>query len=395
MLRVVRRSLWSRRAAVVAVVVAVLAVVERSVPGVLAGLGGAVVGGLGGIMVLQLALLGAAVVCGVRVHQCVLGVGTRLWERQLGRCTVAVRAVPITVGVSVGPGRRPVRRWLWAAGLLTALVGVGVAAGVGWWAVAAGGRFRHGLAIGVAGSVLAALRPTRGPAGTSTGWLLFGVPRLTGRPARELDAAPMVDTAIDAINSGDLTTAGTAAAALADRYPDLRSATYTRVSVLEAHGRYAEALPLLLNLLTPPTDTNAPATEDPDPKDAATVLAGLAGLAAAAVEAGQLDAGTGLPIAHRAVADLTELGYPPHKLTGTRALLTLLDGVPDRAAELATSAAATGDHRLTRADDLATLARARMATGDNRAARAALAEAETLAAWWPRVAAARATLDLA
>lgn len=65
-----------------------------------------------------------------------------------------------------------------------------------------------------------------------------------------------------------------------------------------------------------------------------------------------------------------------------------------RAVGLARLAAEGTDHGLSRADDLATLARAHMGGGDNRAARAVLAEAEALAAWWPRVAATRARLEI-
>lgn len=376
-----------------------LAALERSAAGIGLALLGAAVGVLAGIMVLQLGLLLGAALCGVRVHQVVVGVGARLRAWNTARRTVVLRAVPITLGVAIGPGRTPVRRRMCAAGVTAAVLAALCCAIVVWRAIT-GGAVLHGLAVGVVGSVLHALRPSRGVASTSTGWLLFGVPRLSGRKAQELDAAPMVNAAVDAVNAGDLANAHTAAEALAAAYPDLRSAVFTRVSVLEARGRYAEALPLVLRLLSDPVGTSASSGgesdgAEPDPRDTAVVLAGLAGLASAAVEAGQLDAEVGVPIARRAVTDVVDLGYPSYKLNGTRALLELLTGSPRRAAELAAGAASTGDHPLTRADDLATLARARMALGDNRSARSALAEAEDIAAWWPRVAATRATLDLA
>ena len=78
----------------------------------------------------------------------------------------------------------------------------------------------------------------------------------------------------------------------------------------------------------------------------------------------------------------------------TRAVLALLDGDPATAARLARAAAKVSDHALSRADNLATLARALMATGDNRAARAAIAGADALAPWWPRVATTRTRLTL-
>ncbi|MCC5698261.1 hypothetical protein LH612_34520, partial [Klebsiella pneumoniae] len=49
---------------------------------------------------------------------------------------------------------------------------------------------------------------------------------------------------------------------------------------------------------------------------------------------------------------------------------------------------------LSRADDYATLAQAHMARRDNAAARRALAAAEELAAWWPRVARVRQRLHV-
>lgn len=409
--RVLRRRLITPGGIGSTVALLGIAVLHPTPAGVAGAFTGLVLGVLSGTMLLQLALLVAAVACGVRVHRIVLGMGPRLAERSTARRTIVLRAVPIMLGVAIGPGRAPVRKRMFAAGLVTAALSILAGGCFCWWALPSGNAVGVGAAAAVAGSLLLSLRPRRGMTSTSTGWLIFDVPRLTGLRAQELDAAPLVNEVMDAVNAGDVTAADAIADALAAEYPDLRAAVFARVSVLEARGQYATALPLVLGLLSDPADAPVPADApngggrwaahgaehgaEHDQRDAALLLAGLAGLASAAVEAGQLDADLGLPIAQRAVADVASLGYPAHKLDGTRAVLELLTGSPRRAAELAAAAAATGDHLLTRADDLATLARARMAMGDNRSARSALAEAERIAAWWPRVAATRATLNLA
>jgi ATP/maltotriose-dependent transcriptional regulator MalT len=113
------------------------------------------------------------------------------------------------------------------------------------------------------------------------------------------------------------------------------------------------------------------------------------------VEAGQLEASAGLPVAARALNEAIELGKPSYMMDGVRALLALLAGDPQLAVRLARLACDSNDDSLGRADDLATLARAYMAAGDNSAARRALAQAERLVPWWPRVALTRRRLDLA
>jgi len=366
-----------------ATVVVVVAVTVGSGPGAVAsGLVGSVVGLLIAHAALQLGMLLGAVLCGARVHRLVIGAGSRLWERTSPRRTVVVRALPIVLSVAVGPGRRPVRPRMWGAGVVSALAGVAAAVVL---VVLAADPFWTGAAAGAVATVLHTLIPRETAGSTSTGWVLLNLLRLTGERAARLDAAPLVDQALDALNAGDVDTAEQVADRLAREFPELRSATYTRVSVLEARGRYAEALSLSLGLMQAP---------DTSQKDAALTLAGMAGLAAAAVEAKQLPAEMGLPVARRALEDAVAMGYPRYKTDGTRALLALLEGDAETAVQLARSGAESGDHLLSRADDLATLARAHMANGDNRAARAALAEAEKLAPWWPRVAATRARLEV-
>jgi hypothetical protein len=392
-----------------------------SVPGVAVGLAGAVGGILVGLAALQLGMLAGALAFGARVHRVVVGMGRRWREWVTPQRTIALRRIPVLLSVGVGPGRRPVRTRLWAAGLCSALAGIAVPAmlwwasipgGPGWWPAggdpgwwpaggdsgwwpagggvwwSAGGAWSalgRGVAIGAAAMVAHSLLPRQNAMTTSTGWLLFGLPRMTDAQVADLRAGSLADEALAAVQAGDLAAADRAAATLAERFPDARATGATRAAVLEAHGRYAEALSVVMAMAGDPTQT---------PRDAALMMAGVAGLATTAVEAGQVPADAALPIARQAVDDAVQLGYPSFKLNGTRALLALLDGDPDTAATLARGAADINDHALSRADDLATLARANMAAGDNRAARAALAEAEALAAWWPRVTTTRRRLDL-
>lgn len=354
----------------------------RSVTGFLLGLGGAAVGVFVGLAALQLGMLGGALVFGARVHKVVLGVGRRWREWVTPRWTVALRRVPVLLSVSIGPGRPPLRTRMWLAGLSSAVIGVAVP--VALW-LATSSAFGRGLAIGAAAVALHSLLPRQNAMTTSTGWMLVDLPRMPADRLADLQASALADEALTAVHAGDLATADAATARMTERFPDARATGATRVAVLEAHGRYAEALSTVLAMVADPTQTE---------RDAALMLAGVAGLAASAVEAGQVPADAALPTARQALTDAVQLGFPSFKLDGTRALLALLDGDADTAAQLARTAADGNDHALSRADDLATLARARMATGDNRAARAALAEAETLAFWWPRVTATRQRLDL-
>lgn len=165
--------------------------------------------------------------------------------------------------------------------------------------------------------------------------------------------------------------------------PAARAVRASRLLVLEARGRYAEALTLAIGM------------SEADGQDAAAVMAAVAGLTGAAVEAGQLDAHDGLPVAARALNEAVELGKPSYMLDGVRALIALLAGDPQLAVRLARTACRNNDGSLHRADDLATLARAYMAAGDNSKARKTLAKAERLVPWWPRVAVTRSRLDLA
>ena len=153
----------------------------------------------------------------------------------------------------------------------------------------------------------------------------------------------------------------------------------------ENTAAYAQALAAVLELASDHGQSE---------RDMAFTCAGLGSIGALAVEAGEAPADVVLPIAREAVTDAERLGFPTFKLQGTLAVLALIDGDAARAVHLARGAVAVTDHALSRADDLATLARALMAAGDNASARDALAQAEAIAPWWPRVAATRSRLQV-
>lgn len=364
----------------------VVAVLERSVAQVALGLAGAVAGHLIGLLSLQLGLLLGAIALRARVHRVVIGIGARLKDWTTPRRVVVLRAVPVFLSVSVGPGIAPARKRMWGAALCSMAAGVAAAVVVGFNALAAPSGFRLGLAVACVITVGHAFIPRKTATSTSTGWLVFKLPALTGVRAQQLDAAPLVGQTVDAAQEGKLDLAAELAARLRDEYPALRTATAARVLVLQAQGRYAEAMMVAMTIVE---------DRDQTPAEAAVAFAALGGLACATVEAGQLDAEIGLGTAAKAIENAVTLGYPEHKLNGTRALHELLSGNTSRAISLARLAAESGDDRLGRADDLATLARAHMTAGDNRSARTALAEAEKLVPWWPRVAVLRSRLDIA
>jgi hypothetical protein len=209
--------------------------------------------------------------------------------------------------------------------------------------------------------------------------------RLDAAAAAQVERAARAPARGDAAHNGDLATAERLAARLTEAFPELRTAIAARIVVLEAQGRYGEAMVLAVKLAS---------QMDQEPHEAAVSFAALAGLACTTVEAGQLDSEVGLSTASKAMDNAETLGYPSYKLAGTRALLALLRGNHDRAISLAQLAAGSGDDVIGRADDLATLARAHMAAGDNRTARKIVAEAEKLVPWWPRVAGTRSRLEV-
>ncbi len=366
------------------VVVVALVVVEWSPSGVLTALAGALTGLLAILAASQIGLLASVPLTGVRVQRIVVGVGPRLGDWSRPNRTLVLRAVPVILAVGVRATRAPVRRRMWCSALCSALAELAVVVLAASWA-AGGGAFAHGFALACVAEFLHALLPRRTAVSTSTGWLLFRLPWVSNDQVRQLEAAPLVGEAIEAAHSGDLAGAERLAARLGEAYPDLRSALAARIFVLEAQGRYSEAMILAVKLASDMRQ---------QPDEAAGSFAALAGLACVTVEAGQLEPELGLSTASNALENAATLGYPNYKLNGVRALHALLRGDLDEAISLAARAADSGDNLLVRADDLATLARAHMASGDNQTARRVITEAEKLASWWPRVAGTRSRLEV-
>jgi hypothetical protein len=376
---------WTRSVAIVRVVhvlfrpgglatvatVAAIVLLERSLPGVVAGLLGALTGGLLTVIASQAGLLASVAVPGIALRRLVIGTGPRVVDWLTPQRIVTLRVVPLILSVSV-------RAASVARIRVAALCGFGFEAAVAAGAVmVASGPFTHGLALAAAAAAAVSLVPKRTATTTSTGWLLFRLPRSGGA-----QAAALVDHVLRAAQAGDLTTAERLATQLRTNHPTLPSALAARIAVLAAQGRYPEAVVLAVRLTTGLAD-------DPG------AFAMLAGLTCATVESGQLDCETGLSTASQAIENAAALGYPNHRLNGAKAMVALLRGNLKEAITLARHAASTADDVLDRADDLATLARAHMAAGDNRTARQVLTEAEKLAKWWPRVATTRTRLEVA
>lgn len=341
------------------------------------GVGIAILGGLVGVIVLpmatQVGLIAGAGLFGLRVRHVVVGALRRVATVRLGRVTLTVRALPVVLSSEIGPWRRPVILRCWLAGVVSAVAGLGVVT-AGWLLV--DGSFGRGFVVAVTPFMVYKLFPRRVPMTTSTGWLLFGLPRMPEPRRTEFCAGASAARAHEALQDGDLDRAEALVDELAARHPDLATTVSCRVTVLEARGEFARAVALLLEHIS---------SAEIATREMSYALAGLAGLGFSAVEAGQLPADDAMPIARKALHDATTLGFPAFELNGTFALLALLDGDADEAARLATLGAEHATSATSRADDLATLARAHMARHDNAAARAALARAEALAAWWPRV----------
>ncbi|MBP2323399.1 hypothetical protein JOF56_003784 [Kibdelosporangium banguiense] len=354
------RTVCSGTYLVIAVVTAVVAI-EWSRVGIVFGLLGALVGAIVTFAVIKLGLLVGALLFGVRVHGVVIGIGPRVAEWRV----VSVRALPLALSVDVGPGRLPARRRLVGAALVSVFAGLAAVVTFGFVA-------GLGMALGGAAALIKSMVPDR----MSTGWLLFRQPWA--------EMTPGVLQVFDLVQAGELDAAERLVSQLSVAHPQMRAVRASRVLVLEARGRYAEALTLAIGM-----------SSDAEQHDAAAAMATVAGLTGAAIEAGQLAASDGLPVAARALHEAIELGNPSYMLDGARALIALLAGDPQLAVQLARMACNNNHGSLGRADHLATLARAYMAAGDNSAARRTLAKAERLVPWWPRVALTRRRLDLA
>ncbi|GAB2744582.1 hypothetical protein GCM10027174_17880 [Salinifilum aidingensis] len=350
--------------------------------GVATTLAGALLGVLAVPLAAQLGLLLGAGLFGLRVRHVAIGARRALLRRRIGRTTLTVRALPVSVESEIGPWRPPVVLRSWLAGLLSALAGAAVVV-ASWWGL--GAPLGRGFAVAGAAMMVAKLVPRRGALVTSTGWLLVGLPRMPEPRRSEFRASPLAAAVHDALQSGELDEAQRQVERLAAEHPDLDTALWCRVALAEARGEPARAAMLLLGRLS---------EEDKPPREMSQLLAGLAGAGASAVEAGAVPAEQLLPTAREALRDAVRLGYPELQLCGTRAVFALLDGDPDEAERLARIGAEFTTSPLTRADDCATLARARMARRDHAAAREALRLAEESAAWWPRVRRTRERLDI-
>lgn len=374
---------WLLSGVIGAAVVAVLEIVRGGGFGAAAiGWSGALLGTVLLPLVLQIGLLAGAVLFGLRVRAVVLGATKLIWSADVGRVTLTIRALPVAMSAAIGPRRAPVFLRCWLAGLLSALSGSALV--VAAWSLAAG-PFGRGFALASTAFMLYKLWPRRAPFTTSTGWLLFGLPRMPEPARTEFRISPLASSAREAVISGDIDRAAEITDRLAGQNPDSDAALTCHVAVLEARGDYAGAVLMLLNRMS---------QAELAPREMSYRLAGLAALGFAAVEAGQLPAEDLLPVARKAMHDATALGYPEFELAGTRALLALLDDDPDEALRLASTGAEHGNTALSRADDYATMARAHMARHDNAAARRALTEAERLAPWWPRVVETRERLSV-
>ncbi|WP_245886565.1 hypothetical protein [Umezawaea tangerina] len=348
----------------------------------LTGLAGALLGLTLQLAALQLGTLLGALAWRLKIRHIIIGVGTELRAWTTPRIRVVLRSLPVVIMVGARSIHPPVRRRLWLTGTTSALVGAATAAAT--WLLATG-PLSYGLAIGATTCLLHELIPRRSAGTTSPGWFLFSLPRLKGRAAAEMDATPLVNDVVEAVRAADLDKADVTLARLVEAHPSLLMTTGAQATVLNIRGRYAEALHLLSALVGRP---------DMEPRDMALVLAEMAGATACAVEAGQLPLEIGLPAGTRAAEGAIGFGLPRYRLTGTLAQLALLRGDTAEALSLARQSADSSTDGLGRADSLATAARAQMAAGDNAAARTTLAEAESLAAWLPRVATTSARLKI-
>lgn len=340
------------------------------------------VGALGGLL-LELAAFQVGTLLGVlvwrlEVRYVIFGVGRELYAWSTPRLRIALCALPVVIRVGARSVRTPVRRRLWLTGLTSALVAVAVV--VGAWLL---GPF--GPAVGATACLAHELWPRRTAATTSPGWFLFGLPRLSGRAAAEMEATALVNAVVTAVRVGDLAGAEEALAAVVAAYPELVLATSARTIVLTASGRYVEALQAVSGVV---------GRDDLEPRDRALLMATMASATASAVEAGQLPAEIGLPTAARAVDGAISFGLPRYRLLGTLAQLALLQGDSAEAVRMGRESADGAEDSLGRADSLATVARGLMAAGDNAAAREVLAEASALAGWLPRVTATSARLEI-
>ena len=238
-----RRALVASAVVGAIAVCAVEAIAGTGVGGSVAGLGGALVGVIALPIATQVGLLIGALLFGLRVRHVVFGALRRVASWRIGRVTITIRALPVTLRSEIGPWRSPVILRCWSAGLVSALAGVGAV--VASWSLA-GSSFGRGMMIATTPFLLYKLLPKRAPLTTSTGWLLFGLPRMPEPDRTEFRAAPLAARAHEALRDGDVERAESCVDELVREHPDLNATTSCRVTLLEARGEYAQAVMLLL-----------------------------------------------------------------------------------------------------------------------------------------------------
>jgi len=359
---------------VTVVVIAVVLATGHGVTGLLGALGGLLLE----LVSFQVGILLGVLLWGLRVRYVVFGAGRELHAWSTPRLRISLRSLPVVVRVGARATRTPARRRLWATGVTSALTAAGFAA-FAWF------QLPFGLAVGATACLAHELWPRRSAATTSPGWFVFALPRLSGRPAAEMEATPLVNVVLDAVRTGDLAAADTALAAAEAAHPSLLMTSSARIAVLTATGRYVEALQVVSGQM---------GREDLENRDRAFLMATMAGVTASAAEAGQLPTEVAVGAATRALDGAIGLGLPRLRLAGTEAQLALVRGDAAEAVRLGRESADRAEDALSRADSLATVARGLMAGGDNAGARTALAEATELAAWLPRVSGTAARLNI-
>lgn len=346
------------------------------------GLAGALVGLLLELTVVQAGLALGAVLFGLRITHVIVGIGGELKSWTTNDRRIVLRNIPVLVSLTFTGLKPGVRKRTVLAGV-TAIVLTAAFAAATW--LLTGTAFGKGMALTATACFLIQLVPVEKPAHTSLGWYVFSLPRVTGRPLGEMEARPQVLAGMDAYHRGDIDAAERIYEELAVTHPDLLTVVGLKVVTCCARERYLDALQTVIGLS---------GRMDLSRRELAFVMATTAGVAVQAVESGQFPMELGLQTAKNMLDNAYEAGYPQHRAHGTLAMIALIEGETDKARQLASWAAENSEQAVGRADDLITIARAYMADGDNAKAREIVAEAHELAAWYPRVAATRARLNI-
>lgn len=346
------------------------------------GLAGALVGLVVELTAAQAGLALGAVLFGLRITHVIIGIGGELKSWTWTHQRLVLRQIPVLATIGITGLKPGVRRRTVLTGAVS-IVFCAVVAAVTW--LAAGSAFGKGMALAATACFLLQLVPVQRPGGTSLGWFVFSLPKLSGRPLSELEAGPGVLAGMDAYQRGDLDEAERIYTELVREHPDLITVVGLKVVTSCARERYLEAMQTVIGLT---------GRMDLSTRDLAFVMATTAGVSVLAVEAGQFPAEVGLETARSMFGNAYEAGYPKQRANGTLAIMALIEGDTAKARRLAGYSAESSENAQGRADDLITIARAWMADGDNAKARELVAEAHELAGWSPRVAATRARLQI-